>query len=245
MIRTFLAEGDKAGNAVIIEGLPNCLHKEENGSNVRLATVGMSTYCHACRKTGSIAASGPRRLGTAWNGKDWALSGDINICDCDPAPVFSAQRNMTMLLTSEEIARSSVPYGRAVPASSVPRAVPEHGNLPGDMSSVTMPNSGVQRDCSYLDGTKNRIDAPADFYKRTNKERMPISFPSNPMVPGTSSWNPPLPRHIGNIRPSIRGPNHRSLRSRPVQNRSNRSPSLLRNPALFFSITTRLRGKLG
>jgi hypothetical protein len=64
----------------------------------------MKTWCNACKKEGHIAPRGPRWPGTASNGQQWALSGDINVCDCSPAPVFHAERNMTMTFTSDEAA---------------------------------------------------------------------------------------------------------------------------------------------
>ncbi len=65
----------------------------------------MSTYCNACKRVGFIAQRGPRHAGTGPNGKQWALSGDINVCGCSPAPVFYAERNMSMSFTAEESAR--------------------------------------------------------------------------------------------------------------------------------------------
>jgi hypothetical protein len=99
--------GDRAGEAVIVEGLETSTYSHD-GARLKLVTVYMQTYCHACKKTGFICPSGPRLPGTAENGKLWALSGDINICDCKPAPVFWAQRNMTMRLTGEDIAHLSM-----------------------------------------------------------------------------------------------------------------------------------------
>jgi len=86
MIRYFLAKGDKAGEAVIIEGLPTSTYEGEDGF---------------------ISPSGPRLPDRAENGQQHALSGDINVCDCKPAPVFFAIRNMTETITSEDIARMS------------------------------------------------------------------------------------------------------------------------------------------
>lgn len=105
MIRYFLAKGDRGGNAVITEGLefvtcsnpPPC---------VQIATLYMKTYCAACKQEGFIAPEGSRLPGTGPNGKPWALSGDINVCGCNPPPVFYAERGMKMIVTSEE-ARAS------------------------------------------------------------------------------------------------------------------------------------------
>jgi len=112
MIRYFLARGDRGGSATITEGLPNVTCNNPPPS-VQIATLYMRTYCTACKREGFIAPKGPRRPGTAPNGKQWALSGDINVCGCNPPPVFYAKRGMTMTFTSEEIARMSAPLASA------------------------------------------------------------------------------------------------------------------------------------
>ncbi len=104
MIRYFLAEGDRAGPATIIEGLPDTVYAVSRPA-VHIATLEMRTYCTACKSQGYIAPRGPRWPGTASNGKGWALSGDINICGCNPPPVFYAERTMTMTFTAEEAAQ--------------------------------------------------------------------------------------------------------------------------------------------
>ena len=71
---------------------------------VNIATLYMKTYCTACKREGYIAPRGPRWPGTATNGKEWALSGDINICGCNPPPIFYAERGMSMSFTSEQVA---------------------------------------------------------------------------------------------------------------------------------------------
>ncbi|CAH2812350.1 MAG: hypothetical protein CBCREVIR_3097 [Candidatus Burkholderia crenata] len=103
MIRTYLCEGDKAGAAVIIEGLDTSTYQDDiTGRHLRMATANMRTYCSACKKVGFVCLVGLRLSDIAENGQESALSGDINICDCKPAPVFFAQRNMTMFINSEE-----------------------------------------------------------------------------------------------------------------------------------------------
>ena len=116
MIRYFLAKGDKAGSAVIIEGLKNVTCSEPP-PRVHIATVGMKTYCAACNKDGVVAASGPRWPGTGPNGKPWALSGDLNMCDCTPAPVFYAERSMLMSFSEQEF-RDLMEHGNAIPSLS-------------------------------------------------------------------------------------------------------------------------------
>ncbi|WP_431823359.1 hypothetical protein [Burkholderia sp. F1] len=114
MIRYFLAQGDRAGSAVITEGLRSvtCANPPPR---VHIATLYMKTYCTACKQEGFIAPKGPRWPGTGPNGKQWALSGDINVCGCNPPPVFYAERNMRMIFTAEQ--------GAALMGQSVPRSV--------------------------------------------------------------------------------------------------------------------------
>lgn len=101
MIRYFLARGDRAGSAVITQGLPNVTCSNPP-PRVEIATLGMKTYCAACKREGFISPQGPRRPGTGPNGQPWALSGDINICGCNPPPVFYAERAMKMTFTAEQ-----------------------------------------------------------------------------------------------------------------------------------------------
>jgi len=109
MIRYFLARGDRAGSAVIVEGLSDTTCSNPP-PRVEIATLYMKTYCTACKRDGFIAPKGPRRPGTASNGKQWALSGDINVCGCNPPPVFYAERGMSMTFTAEEAAALVAPY---------------------------------------------------------------------------------------------------------------------------------------
>ncbi|WP_126227238.1 PAAR domain-containing protein [Burkholderia ambifaria] len=103
MIRYFLAKGDRAGDAVIIEGL-DTVTCSNPPPTVYIATLDMKTYCAACKREGYIAPQGPRWPGTGPNGKQWALSGDINVCGCNPPPIFYAERGMRMIFTTGEIA---------------------------------------------------------------------------------------------------------------------------------------------
>lgn len=138
MIRYFLAKGDRAGSAVITQGLDDCTCSTPPPS-VQIATLGMSTYCFACQQEGYIAPRGPRWPGTASNGKQWALSGDINICGCEPSPVFYAERGMSMTFTGEQAAglagRSVVRPSRAATSTlnydEQVRAISAHASLAG------------------------------------------------------------------------------------------------------------------
>ncbi|VWB85280.1 hypothetical protein [Burkholderia lata] len=118
MIRYFLAKGDRAGEAVIVEGL-DTVTCSNPPPKVHIATLDMKTYCSACRREGYIAPQGPRWPGTGPNGKQWALSGDVNVCGCNPPPVFYAERGMRMIFTAGEIATLN---GRKPGAAHLPFA---------------------------------------------------------------------------------------------------------------------------
>lgn len=103
MIRYFLAKGDRAREAVIVEGL-DTVACSDPPPRVHIATLDMKTYCSTCKREGYIAPQGPRWPGTGPNGQQWALSGDINVCGCNPPPVFYAERGMRMTFTAGETA---------------------------------------------------------------------------------------------------------------------------------------------
>jgi hypothetical protein len=138
MRRVFLGVGDKAGDAFITEGLPG-VRCSNPPPRVEISTLGMSTYCPTCKQEGYIAPRGPRRGGTAINGKQWALSGDVNICGCSPPPVFHAERNMAMTFTREEVealtgnvvTRSSSAAKSATACDEQVRAVAVRASLAG------------------------------------------------------------------------------------------------------------------
>ncbi|RQS22550.1 hypothetical protein [Burkholderia sp. Bp8998] len=109
MIRFFLAKGDRGGSATITEGLEHVTCSNPP-PRVHIATLYMKTYCVACKQEGYIAPEGPRWLGTGPNGKPWALSGDVNVCGCNPAPVFYAERSMSMSFTAREAATFVASY---------------------------------------------------------------------------------------------------------------------------------------
>jgi hypothetical protein len=104
MIRSFLGVGDRAGQAVVTEGL-DTISCSNPPPRVQISTLYMKTWCNACKQEGHIAPTGPRWPGTGPNGQPWALSGDINLCGCTPPPVFFSNRSMRMVFTAEDVAR--------------------------------------------------------------------------------------------------------------------------------------------
>lgn len=108
--RTYLIRGDRANNGAIISGGSDSYFWH----NVPVAREGDAVYCPVCKRAGRIACVGPR-VPCSDMGKEVALSGDICVCGCHPAPVFYASRPFTMTIVSEEVAQrqSAAPNGFA------------------------------------------------------------------------------------------------------------------------------------
>ncbi|VXC25213.1 conserved hypothetical protein [Burkholderia sp. 8Y] len=167
--RSFLACGDRGGSAVITEGLPTVTCSNPP-PRVHIATLGMSTYCTACKREGFIAPRGPRRPGTGPNGKQWALSGDVNVCGCSPAPVFYADRNMWMSFTSGDPAYIAWKGGQRglTPGENAPYdeqfvLVDEDGKpIAGQQYMITTDDGKVYQGVTDANGAAERVytDSP-------------------------------------------------------------------------------------
>ncbi|WP_157685256.1 PAAR domain-containing protein [Robbsia andropogonis] len=77
-----------------------------------MATLYMQTWCNACNKAGYISPRGPRHAGKAENGRQYALSGDVNVCDCYPPPVYEVDRTMAQTISKDDLARMTPDVAR-------------------------------------------------------------------------------------------------------------------------------------
>lgn len=182
MRRAILKVGDKTtAGGTVLEGIDCCMH---HGTPITF--IGAQIWCPQCHSTGRIGWKGPHRIATMM-GKQQALEGDICICMCDPPPVcLASQHDSFHVFTAEEVAtygksrtaRAAAAYGASVlQAGMVGRFGgnddeaheydEDETSYPAPAASKTLPV-----DCSYLDGTKDRIDAPADFYRHRNAVRV-------------------------------------------------------------------------
>ncbi|MFC4523220.1 PAAR domain-containing protein [Cupriavidus pinatubonensis] len=96
--RTYLIRGDKANNGAIISGGSDSYFWH----NVPVAREGDAVYCPVCKRAGKIVCVGPR-VPCSDMGKEVALSGDICVCGCQPAPVFYASRPFTMTVDARDL----------------------------------------------------------------------------------------------------------------------------------------------
>jgi hypothetical protein len=164
--RNYLKVGDVATNgATIIEGID----KVKFGG-VYLTYLYAKVRCPVCNTIGVVVPWGPRRPGK-WMGKEPALDNDLCACQCDPRPhLISSQSSMFMSFEPQALAAMGFsPTGVPLSKSPLPAGLAEQDLAEStDSNPATGPSSQPATDCSYLDGSKSRIDAPAGFYVSRN-----------------------------------------------------------------------------
>jgi uncharacterized Zn-binding protein involved in type VI secretion len=72
-----------------------------------LARDGDPVDCPACGRQGFIRCTGPR-LSDSFEGREYALSDDLCICSCDPAPQLIADRREDFQLVVQPAGARSV-----------------------------------------------------------------------------------------------------------------------------------------
>lgn len=189
MRRDYLRVGDVATNgATIIEGIDKVKY-----GGVHLTYLYAKVRCPVCKTIGIIVPWGPRRPGK-WMNKEPALDNDLCACSCDPKPhLIASQSGMFMSFEPQELAAMGF-SAMGMPLSKVP---PLAGQMEQqlaestDSSPAPFSDGKTTTDCSYLDGSKGRIDAPPGFYVSRNSvsvssgELTEADFPAGGMVPAT------------------------------------------------------------
>jgi hypothetical protein len=164
--RNYLKVGDVASNgATIIEGIDKVKYR-----GVHLTYLYAKVRCPACNTIGIIVPWGPRRRGKLM-GKEPALHNDLCACKCDPKPhLIASQSGMFMTFQPRELAAMGFSStGMLLPKSPLPAALADQDLAESTGSNpATGPSGQPATDCSYLDGSKSRIDAPAGLYVSRN-----------------------------------------------------------------------------
>lgn len=134
-----------------------------NGTPKQIATLYMKTYCAACERDGFVAPTGARNPGSMSNGRPWALDGDINVCKCNPAPVYHAQRSMVETVGGATKQLKSVADAiRSVAPHKLPhtgRFLLQDGNgnpMPETYYTVRLPSGELKRGVTDADGYTGR-----------------------------------------------------------------------------------------
>jgi hypothetical protein len=189
MRRSYIKKGDQTtSGATVTQGIEGVRHH-----GMTLAFLGAEVYCPRCKSTGHLVGSGPR-FGHTWMRKQPVLHDDLAICECEPTPrVIASQHTMFETYEAADLAKMGfAPNGDALSrAASIIPAAPPSAHSDDYAAPTPAPVDDVSVDCSYLDGSKSRIDAPTDFYTKRNTVQLspgkPVQadFRSGGLAPAT------------------------------------------------------------
>ena len=189
MRRSYIKKGDQTtSGATVTQGIEGVRHH-----GMTLAFLGAEVYCPRCESTGRLVGKGPR-YGHTWMRKQPALHDDLAICKCEPTPrVIASQHTMFETYEAADLAKMGfAPNGDALPrAAPIIPAAPPSADSDDYPDPTPAPDGKPSVDCSYLDGSRSRIDAPADFYPKRNTvqlspgKQVQAEFQSGGVAPAT------------------------------------------------------------
>jgi len=132
----------------------------------KIALSGDETTCGNCKGAFKIYGTGK---GISEKGRDAVLDGDPVLCPCGKNWVIVGKNPGIFLTTDEGSAVARTAAGGFSGASTLASSarVADDDNSEG-IYPAPVPDAKPKTDCSYLDGSKARIDAPADLYKHVN-----------------------------------------------------------------------------
>jgi len=170
MRRSYIKKGDKTtSGATVNQGIEGVRHQGKN-----VSFLGAEIYCPRCQSTGYLVGIGPRHPPT-WMKKRPALHGDLAICKCTPTPrAIASQNDMFESYDAAYLAKMGfAPNGDALTrdtpiAPTMQSIVNFENEVDADPAPAPALYNKAPPDCSYLDGSKGRVDAPADLYKKRN-----------------------------------------------------------------------------
>ncbi|SAL80002.1 bacteriophage GP29 protein [Caballeronia choica] len=130
----------------------------------KIALSGEEATCGNCKGTYKIFGTGQ---GVSDKGRLIVVDGDSVLCPCGKNKVIVGSNSRIFLHTSRGSAAAISATESLGIASPAPDRLAEDDDVE-DTYPVPVSDATVNPDCSYLDGSNARIDAPASLYKRTN-----------------------------------------------------------------------------
>ncbi|SAL67967.1 hypothetical protein AWB69_07910 [Caballeronia udeis] len=162
MRRAAVRHGDPTTTRGFVMAYSSTFHDDGR----KIALSGDEATCGNCKGAFKIYGTGK---GISEKGRDAVLDGDPVLCPCGKNRVIVGDNPGIFLTTNEESAIVRVAAGSfgiaptLAPSARVVDADDSEGTYPAPVSDAK-----GKTDCSYLDGSTARIDAPADFYKHVN-----------------------------------------------------------------------------
>lgn len=132
----------------------------------KIALSGDEATCGNCKGVFKIYGSGK---GISEAGRDAVLDGDPVLCPCGKNRVIVGDNPGIFLTTDEGSAVAKTAAGGVAIASTLPASAQVADDNDSEATYPAPVSDGMAKtDCSYLDGSKGRIDAPPDLYKHVN-----------------------------------------------------------------------------
>jgi hypothetical protein len=149
----------------------------------KIALSGDEATCGNCKGAFKIYGTGK---GISEKGRDAVLDGDPVLCPCGKNRVIVGDNPGVFLTTNEgsAVAKSAAGgFSIASTLASSARVADDDDNSEG-IYPAPVADAKAKTDCSYLDGSKARIDAPADLYKHVNDVTVSPGKPTTFAFPG-------------------------------------------------------------
>jgi hypothetical protein len=154
------------GDPTTTRGFVMAFSSTSHDDGKKIALSGDEATCGNCQGVFKIFGTGK---GISEKGRDAILDGDPVLCPCGKNRVIVG-KNPGIFLTTDEGSAVAKPAAKSLSIASTLASSTQFAEDDDSESAYPVPASDakVNPDCSYLDGSKTRIDAPANFYKHVN-----------------------------------------------------------------------------
>jgi hypothetical protein len=162
MRRAAVRHGDPTTTRGFVMAYSSTFH--DDGKKIALS--GDEATCGNCKGAFKIYGTGK---GISEKGRDAVLDGDPVLCPCGKNRVIVGDNPGIFLTTNEgsAVAKSAV-GGVSIAATLASSARVVDDNDSDEPYPSPVSDGKSKTDCSYLDGSRARIDAPANFYRHVN-----------------------------------------------------------------------------
>lgn len=162
MRKAAVRHGDPTTTRGFVTAYSSTIH--DGGKKIALS--GDEATCGNCKGLFKMFGTGK---GISEKARPIVVDGDLVLCPCGKNRVIVGGNPRIFVHTNEGSAIASGAAGGFAIASLLPSDGVAEDDDEEAAYPVPVPEGKSEFDCSYLDGSKGRIDAPADLYKHTNK----------------------------------------------------------------------------
>ncbi|WP_082508434.1 PAAR domain-containing protein [Burkholderia sp. Leaf177] len=163
MRKAAVRHGDPTTTRGFVIAYSSTMH--DNGR--KLALHGDEATCGNCKGSFKIFGSGK---GMSEKGRDVVVDGDLVLCPCEKnRAIASADAGVFLHSDHDSKVLNRAAESAGITATMAPLSAQCTEDENSEQNYPTpVPDSKSKPDCSYLDGSRTRIDAPAEFYRHVN-----------------------------------------------------------------------------